>query len=47
MIVAWIAFDLGLLVIELSKVGLMTKPELVLAVAANIVSELLPVPAAL
>jgi len=41
--VAWIAAEFGLLVIELSKVGFITKPE-VIAVVAVIVAELLPVP---
>ena len=41
---AWMAFDLGSEVIVLSKVGTITNPELVLAVAARVVSELLPIP---
>jgi len=42
-IVAWIAAEFGLLVIELSKTGLITKPE-VIAVAAVMALESLPRP---
>jgi hypothetical protein len=44
---AWIAFDLGSVVIVLSKVGMITKPELIFAVVAVVTLELLPVAAEL
>ena len=39
------AFDLGSLVMVLSKVGVITSPELMFAVVSLMTSELLPVPA--
>jgi hypothetical protein len=45
MIIAWMALDLGSDVIELSKEGTMTNPELLLAVVAGAASELAPGPA--
>ena len=44
MTIAWMALDLGSLVIVLSKVGMITNPELVLAVSARVTSRLLLVP---
>ena len=44
---AWIAFDLGSLVMVLSKLGTITNPELMFAVVVVVVAELLPAPAEL
>ena len=46
-IIAWMALDLGSLVMVLSKVGTITNPELRFAVVSLVVSELSPVPAEL
>ena len=43
-IIAWMAFDLGSLVMVLSKVGMITNPELTFAVVSLVTSELLPAP---
>ena len=46
-IIAWMALDLGSEVIVESKVGMITRPVLVFAVAAAVVSEFQPpIPAA-
>ena len=46
-IIAWIAADLGSLVMVSSKVGIITNPELMFAVVSILVLELGPVPAEL